>query len=139
MICGEYETMLEHTEIALKALRALLVRDALALAEMTLLLFHAVTMAIAVQRGILSMSGNSYFRQVQESVGFETAWTRYHNLIAGVDAPTVPGNLPEMRGVAALRLYQETARLLLPVLDASHYGEVVLQTSIVIDEALARE
>ena len=44
------ETMLEHTEIALKALRALLVQDAFALAEMALLLFHTVTMAL---KGIL--------------------------------------------------------------------------------------
>jgi predicted nucleotidyltransferase len=134
------ETMQEYTEIALKALRALLVQDALALAEMTLLLFHAVTMAIAVQRGILSMSGNSYFRQVQESVGFDTAWTRYHNLIAGVNTFLVSeDNLPERRGIAALRLYQETMCLLHPVLQVSQYGEVVTQTSKVIEEALARE
>lgn len=133
------ETMLEHTEIALKALRALLVQDALALAEMTLLLFHAVTFAVAVQRGILSISGNSYFRQVQESVGYDTAWTRYHSVIAGVDASSVSNNLPEMRGVTALRLYQETARLLHPILQASEYGGVIVQTSAVIEEALARE
>ena len=68
------ETMQEETEIALKALRAFLVQDALALAEMALLIFDAITMAIAVQRGILSISGNSYFRQVQEA-GFFAALT----------------------------------------------------------------
>ena len=133
------ETMLEHTEIALKALRALLVQDAFALAEMALLLLNAVTMAVAVQRGILSQSGNSYFRQVQESVGFDTAWARYHSVIAGIDGTSLSENSAEMRGIAALRLYQETVRLLFPILHAWQYGETVLHTSNVIEEALARE
>lgn len=133
------EIMQEQTEIALKALRAFLLQDALALAEMTLLIFDAVTMAIAVQRGILSISGNSYFRQVQEAVGFDSTWTRYHMLIAGIATPSQVENPVEVRGIAALRLFQETARLLHPILQASPEGGVVAQTSTLIEEALARE
>lgn len=133
------EIMLEHTEIALKAIRALLVQDASALAEMTLLLFNAVTSALAVQRGILSESGNSYFRQVQESVGLNTTWAHLHSVIAGIHAPLGTDNEAEIRGIMALDLYQETACLLQPILQTSEHGKVVLQTSKLIDEALARE
>jgi predicted nucleotidyltransferase len=133
------ETMQEQTEIALKALRAFLVQDALALAEMALLIFDAITMAIAVQRGILSISGNSYFRQVQEAVGLDSTWTHYHTLIAGIAPPSRFENPAEVRGIAALRLFQETACLLHPILQASPEGEVVSQTSMLIEEALARE
>jgi predicted nucleotidyltransferase len=133
------ETMQEQTEIALKALRAFLVQDALALAEMTLLIFDATTIAIAVQRGILYIGGNSYFRQVQEAVGLDSTWTRYHTLIAGIATPSLVENPAEVRGIAALRLFQETARLLHPILQVSPQGEVVAQTSTLIEEALARE
>ena len=133
------EIMQEQTEIALKALRAFLVQDALALAEMALLIFDATTMAIAVQRGILSISGNSYFRQVQEVVGLDSTWTRHHTLIAGIATPSLFENPAEVRGIAALRLFQETARLLHPILQVSPEGEVIAQTSTLIEEALAGE
>src|SRR5436305_9527862 len=100
--------MQEQTEIALKALRAFHVQDELALAEMTLLIFDAMTMAMAVKRGILSTSGNSYFRQVQEAIGSGSTWTHYHRLISGIEKPSQGENAVETRGIAALRLFQET-------------------------------
>lgn len=132
--CG---ILLEQAEIVHKALRALLVQDVFALAEMILIIFQAVTDALAVQRGILAMSGNSYFRQVQEAIGFDSQWTRYHGFIAGMDTHSISENLLEMRGIAALRLYQETVNILQPVLRSSQHGVVIAQTVTVIEEALA--
>ena len=135
--CYACETLLRQAENTHKALRAFLVQDALALAEMTLRIFYAITGAIIVQRGILSRSGNSYFRQVQESVGIDSAWTLYHRLIVGIEMDSTSDHLTEMRGIAALRLYQETANILRTVLLASQQGDVVEQTVTVIEEALA--
>lgn len=131
------EIMLEHTEIVHKALRAFFVQDNLALSEMTLLIFFAVTEAVIVQRGILSASGNSYFHQAQASMGVDSAWTHYHKMIAGINTSSVTESLAKERGIAALRLYQETANILRPTLRSSKYFEVIDQTIMVIEEALA--
>lgn len=130
------EVMMDHTEIVIKALRAFLVQDELALTEMTLLIFLAVSDIVAVQRGILAYSGNSFFQQLQEAVGLDTTWTCYHRLIAGIGESPVEKSL-EVRGATALRLYQETANLLRPVLQTSEHNDVIEQTVIMIEEALA--
>lgn len=129
--------MMELTEIAHKALRAFLVQDEFALAEMAFIIFDAVSIAIAVQRGILSASGNSYFRQVQESVGFDSTWTRYHRMIAGIDSiSSTSASGLEARGIASLRLYQETTNLLGPDLHSLPGWNVIEHTGKVIEEAL---
>ena len=61
-------------------------------------------------------------------------WTRYHRIGAGVDAG--PADVPPIiaRGTATLHLYQETARLLWPILEPPH-REVIEQSLKVIGEA----
>jgi predicted nucleotidyltransferase len=132
-----YEMLLEQTEIVLKALRAFLLQDTLALTEMTLILFQAMTDALAVQRGILAQSGNSYFRQVQACAGLNSAWTQYHSLIADVERlPNMPSPV-ESKGIAALRLFQETTRLLSSAITGYEHSQTIAQTVTLIEEALA--
>jgi predicted nucleotidyltransferase len=128
--------MMEYTEYVQKILRALLLGDELALSEMILDLLAAVTFAVDVQRGILATSGNSYFRQVYESVGLDAAWTRYHRFIVGIDSSTMGRATTQARGVAALRFYRETVQLLRPAFHALH-RDVIEQTVLVIERALS--
>ena len=121
------QVMVEQTEIVLKLLRALAVQDLIALSEMILEIFTAATDAVAVQRGVLVRSGNTYFHQVQEAVGHQSAWTCSHLRMAGVTDQAL--SLRE-RGKEALRFYKETARLLRPALSEEHWDtiEQTLQT-----------
>lgn len=117
------QVMMAQTEIVLKLLRALRRHDMVLLADiLTLDLIPAVTEAFAVQRGILIHSGNTYFHQVQEVAGQQSAWTRYHRHAVGIDDDAAPSL--EQRGIAALHLFQETARLLQPFLTAQHWDAV---------------
>ncbi|HLG65005.1 MAG TPA: nucleotidyltransferase domain-containing protein [Ktedonosporobacter sp.] len=113
------QLLLEQTEMVLHLQRAQLLNDRIALMDMTLELFSASTDAIAVQRGVLVKSGNTYYHQVQQSVGTDSSWTRYHNRAAGIDPTIVPSI--ENRSVAALALYKETVRLLQPYLSSEHW------------------
>jgi predicted nucleotidyltransferase len=108
----------EESEIILKILRALQKPDIITLTEMVMLdLLSTVTDAIAVQRGILVKSGNSYLHQVQDSVGLDSAWTRYY--MDAVGATKIPLTI-EQRSIAALYLYQETVQLLRSTLLPEH-------------------
>ncbi len=110
----------------------------LALALMTTNLLWNLTDIVAVQRGVLVESDRTYYRQVQESVGLDSAWTRYHNIAAGV-AP-VPGEAQStparLRGRAALALYKETLSLLEGVI-APPYWETASQAVRIARKVLA--
>ena len=108
------QIMMEQAEIVLKILRALSLSDVVALSDMVLDLLSATTEAIAVQRGIFVRSGNTYFHQVQDVIGQNSLWTRYHLRTAGITMKMVATSSMEERGIAALHLYEETARLLQP-------------------------
>ncbi len=130
--------LMTHTEYIHKILRALLLEDAFALTEITLELLLALTDAVVVQRGMLIISGNTYFWQVQHLVGMESSWTHYHSIVAGIATSSVQSVSAEEKGVAVLRLYQETVKLLRPILHPLH-REVIEQSVRVIDSALSRE
>lgn len=130
--------LMEYIEYTYKILRALFIGDELALSEMIAELLIAVTDALAVQRGVLVAGGNTYFLQAQEAAGVDSQWTLYHRLAAGVDMGSGQTHTLEARGFAALRLYQETAKLLQTAIRAAHW-EVVEQAMKVVNEALAGE
>jgi predicted nucleotidyltransferase len=111
---------------------ALLKRDDLAVSYAASKLFSGLTEAVAVQRGVLVKSDNTYYRQVQEAAGPDSAWTRYHRLAAGVDAGPAEATPVMARGVAALRLYGETVKLLKSSMDPAHL-EVAEQAMRVYD------
>ncbi len=123
--------LITYIEYVHKTLRAFLRQDVFALSEMTLGLFSALTDAIAVHKGMLVASGNSYFQQVQETVGQESPWSHYHRRIAGINTEVST----QARGISALRLYQETAQHLWSTLDLTD-RETVAQALTVIDQAL---
>jgi predicted nucleotidyltransferase len=129
------QLMVRQTEIALKLMRALVLHDLVALSEMIIDLFAAITDAVAVQRGVLVRSGNTYFRQVQESVGQHSVWTEYHLRIAGITA--YPLSLQE-QGKEIFRLYKETAQLLKPSIRLDHW-DAIEQTIRTIERALSDE
>jgi len=106
------QLMVEETEIILKLLKALTLHDQIALSDMVTDLFSAVTEAIAVQRGVLIRSGNTYFHQVQETIGRDSKWTHYHLRTVGISPQTSSSPSIEERGVAAFQLYKETTQLL---------------------------
>ena len=133
--------VMDSAEWVHKILGALPRRDASSLAYATGGLHLNMVEVIAVQRGILIQSQNTYFRQVQASVGEDTLWTQCHSLLTGsvssrdtIDA-TPPAAPPAVeRGLAALRLYQATVALLWPILLPAH-REVVGQTLLVLRQA----
>jgi hypothetical protein len=96
---------------------------------------YALTEVVAVQRGVLVKSESTYYRQVQAAVGPDSDWAVCHRWAIGVDSVATQGSLVLTQAIAALRLYQETVRLLRPVLHQDHLA-VTEQTIQVIDEAI---
>jgi predicted nucleotidyltransferase len=127
------DILMLYAEFVHKALGAWLNRNETALVYATNELLYALTWAVAVQRGVLMQSGNSYYAQVQETAGLDSAWTRYHRMLLCIEP--LPGHLSsvEVRGIAALRLYQETARLLHAALQPSD-RDVIEQAIRVIEQ-----
>ncbi len=132
------QLLLEQTEIILKILRAIQEPDVVVLIEMIMLdLLSDITEAVAVQQGILVKSGDSYLRQVQETVGLNSAWTHYYMSVVG-ESIEVPSLTIEKKGVAALRLYQETVQLLQPSLLPEH-RKVIEQSMRVVEQVLSNK
>jgi hypothetical protein len=123
--------MMIYAEQVHKILSEIFKRDDLALSYATSKLLSGLTEAVAVQRGVLVKNDSTYYRQVQETVGLDSAWTRYHRLAAGVDLVPV-----ETRGIATLNLYRETVALLRTTMHPDHL-EVTEQAVRVFDEATA--
>jgi predicted nucleotidyltransferase len=132
------QLMVETTEIILKLLKALTLHDQIALSDMITDLFSAVTEAIAVQRGVLIRSGNTYFHQVQEAIGRDSRWTHYHLLTAGISPQTLAPPSIEERGVAALQLYKETLHLVQDHVLPEHMKTIARSIQI-IDQVLPDE
>ena len=121
-------------ESAHKVLNELVSGDELALSYAVASLFSQLTLIVAIQRGVLVKSDSTYYRQIEESVGLDSIWTRYHRIAAGVD--TGSADVPPLvaRGIATLHLYQETANLLWSILEPPQ-REVIKQTVRVIKKA----
>ncbi len=118
-----------------KVLGELLKRDELALAYVTSELVYALTEVVAVQQGVLVKSESTYYWQVQAAVGLDSDWSLCHRWAAGVDSVATKGSIVLTQAIAALRLYQETVKLLRPVLHQDHLT-VAEQAMRVIDEAV---
>ena len=121
------EMVMGQAEEAHKLLGALSRHDESAAIYATRGAVKGLTQAVAVGRGILIESENSYYRQVQDAAGADSAWTRYHRIAAGFAAPNPQSPPAEAIAIAALHLYRETADLLrslllprhLPVIEAT--------------------
>jgi hypothetical protein len=109
-------TLMLEVEHAHKVLGALAVHDEPALCRALQELLHSLPWAVATQRGIMVVSANTYYRQIEESVGEASVWTRRLREALGA-VPVEEGEAAgltaiEARGVATLRLYVETVALL---------------------------
>ncbi len=76
--------------------------------------------ALVVRRGVLIESENTFFRQAQDTAGQGSEWTRWFRLSSGFDAGPSDGPSFRTQGLAGLRLYVETARLLRPIIRPEH-------------------
>lgn len=126
--------LLLFTEYVHKALGTLLGKNELALAYSIEELLFVLTEALAVQRGVLIQRGNSYYSQTQEAAGLDSSWTRYHRMILGLEPLPAYLSPIEARGIAALRLYQETFQILHDALQPQD-RKVIEQTVQIIEQA----
>jgi hypothetical protein len=124
-----YEIM-GYAEEVHKVLGGLFRHDESAVVYGTLGLILATPRMIAVQKGLLLRTENSFFNQVYETLGIDSSWTKYHRLAAGLEV--APENCPifEYRGKSSLHLYMETVSLLRSVIKASDL--------LIADTAIAR-
>ena len=81
-----------------------------------------LTLLVAMRYGLLITSDSTYYQQVEEAAGSDSAWTYYHRLALGLK-PGMEGIPPvRARGIAALHFYRETFALLRPIMDAERLG-----------------
>jgi hypothetical protein len=97
-------------------------------------LTYELANTLLIQRGILIQTENAYIDLVQEAAGRTSDWTRQFRLAVGLDllSPEKPAYIGY--GVASLRLYCETARLLQNILTPKD-ASIVNQTMAIIVEA----
>lgn len=112
--------MMLAAELVHKILSEILRRSDLAIMSATIQLLSSLTEIVAVQGGLLIKGDSLYYQQVEDAVGSESAWTRYHRLVAGVDMLPANVSAVKVRAVAALHLYQETISLLRATMQAEH-------------------
>jgi hypothetical protein len=79
-------------------------------------LFDSATMAMALYYGVFITTDYVYYQEVESAVGPESTWTHYHRLLSGAKTINEDTSSLDARGKLALRLYRETAFLLLPTL-----------------------
>jgi hypothetical protein len=126
--------MMINAENVHKILSELFKRNDLALSYATSKLLSSLIEAVAVQRGILVKNDSTYYRQVHEVVGLDSAWTHYHRLALGVEVVQADGRPVMTRGIAALCLYRETIALLRTVMHPDHL-QVAEQAMQIVDQA----
>src|SRR5207244_1787281 len=100
------------TELVHKILSELTKGGDSAVAYATAKLLSWLTEIVAVQRGVMVKSDNTYYSQVRQATGDESEWSRLHRLVSGIEP--VPTDRPpaRTRGMGALRLYRETLKLM---------------------------
>lgn len=116
-------------ERAQKILSLLAQADTLGLAYAIAKLFSNLTEIVAVQRGVMIKTDSTYYQQVEQAVGLDSAWTLFHRSI------TIGGSEPlaiEAQAIACLHLYRETVHLLRPILRPAHRA-VIEESLVVID------
>ncbi len=96
--------------------------DYLVLYGVTGLLF-GLTQAIALHKGVLSESENTYWRDLQQVVGADEKWSKELQIVLGLVLAS-----PRTRGLAGMRLYRETATLLQSIILPEH--EAVITSTL---------
>jgi hypothetical protein len=79
-----------------------------------------LTLLTALCHRTLITSESTYYQQVQEAAGLDSAWTRSHRIATGLEAgPTGIAPL-RARGIAVLHLYRETLVFARPLMQDPH-------------------
>lgn len=107
------EQIMGYAEEAHKVMRGLSESDAGLQAYGVLGLALGLTTAVAVHKGLLLTSENSYLQQVSLAVGGE--WAQQQRIALGLTVAS-----PAMRAQAALRLYNATAALFDAIIQPDH-------------------
>ena len=97
-------------------------------------LTYGLATTLLIQRGMYIQTENAFIDLVQETAGRTSEWTRQFRLAAGLDRLSLEGPAFIGYGVASLRLYGETARLLHKILTTED-ASIVNQTLAIIAEA----
>lgn len=103
--------------------------------EPTVMMTLDMTLVMAVRHGVLVEGSASYFRQVREAVGDNTAWSHWHRLATGQSNANEPAATSRQQAQAALHLYRETFRRIEPAMTADR-RDFAGATVAVVDAAL---
>jgi hypothetical protein len=82
-------------------------------------------------------SDSTYYQQVQEAAGLDSAWTRYHRIATALEAGPTGITPLRARGIAVLHLYRETLVFARPVMQVEH-REIAEQVLQVVQSAVER-
>lgn len=121
----------EHVQ---KVLREFQQENAAGLAFVISKLIAELTVLTALYHGTLITSDSTYYQQVQEAAGLDSAWTRYHRIATGLGAG--PTDIAPLRaqGIAVLHLYRETFAFAETVMQAEHI-EIAAQVLQIVQSA----
>ncbi|MEP6904425.1 MAG: nucleotidyltransferase domain-containing protein [Actinomycetota bacterium] len=122
--------LMGDAEEAHKILGSLKRKDESAVLYGTIGLLLGLTKIITVQCGMMIKSENSYFRQAQEEVGKNSAWSLQHKIACGFEQESSI----ETRGIASLRLYVETEKILQDIIKSEH-SDVIRNTKTAIQQS----
>jgi predicted nucleotidyltransferase len=116
------------TETPFKIASALAAENAGAAAYATAQIVLALAHFVAVQRGVLVRTNSTFMRQVHEAMGVTSDWTRLHRIAGGMGTLTDESPTLEVRALAAMRLFAESAEMLQNILLPDHL-QVVMDTA----------
>lgn len=126
--------MMLMAENVQKVLREFEQESAPGLALVITNLIAELTLLTALCHRTLITSDSTYYQQVQEAAGLDSAWTRSHRIATGLEAgPTSIAPL-RARGIAVLHLYRETLVFARPLMQAEH-REIAEQVLRVVQSA----
>lgn len=106
------------TEMAQKVANEVIKRDDSAISYATAKLLAELTLIMALARGVLVRSDNSYYHQVEEAAGAK--WASLHRSISREDGPASIRD----QAMACLHLFRETFAQLRPVMLPEHLDVV---------------
>lgn len=129
--------MMLTSEDVQKVLREFQQGNAPGLALVITHLVAGLTLLTALCLRTLISSDSTYYQQVQEAAGLDSAWARAHRIATGLEAgPTSIAPL-RARGIAVLHLHRETLVFARPVMQVEHRA-VAEQVLRVVQEAAQR-
>jgi hypothetical protein len=80
---------------------------------------------------------STYYQQVQEAVGLDSNWTRFHRIATGLEPGPTDIAALRARGIAVILLYRETLVFARPVMQLEH-REIAEQVLRVVQSAIER-